>query len=94
MANFNLDGKYLKDGNSVVAEIDNSFIRDKNSKRIAEFNETYIRKISGEIIAQIDGSYVKDNHGKIITTIDDIKNDIDDAEDSALVALWMLFIKK
>jgi hypothetical protein len=93
---FKFDGRYLKDGATIVANISGNQIRKGNgSIAVANIKDDVVRKGSGSIaLINMKGTDIRSGTGSMkVGTMRDVDKAIDGPGGITKAALWFLFVK-
>jgi hypothetical protein len=96
MAEYKFDGKHLKRGSTIIANVSGGNIRkDNGSTTIANISGHNIRQGSGSTtIFNVSGDTIREGSGSTkVATLRDIQKVIDGVGGTTLMALWAVCVR-
>ena len=96
MAKYKFDGKKLKDGAKVIANVSGDKLREgSGSKVIANINGEQVRERSGsKVYFNVKGNDLREGTGsKKLATMKDVENAIEGPGKTIKAALWYCFLR-
>jgi len=96
MAKYKFDGKYLKMGSKVIANVQGDNIREgRGSNVIANIKGSKVREKRGSnTLFNLQGDKIRLGNGSSkIATMDEIRKEIDGPGGITLAALWFNYIR-
>ncbi len=93
MANYQFDGRVLKERGRKVGELRGDIIYDQRSRRLGRIDGDIIRDARNFRVARFDGRIIRDSGNRQIARIDDVTRAVDGIGGVSLVAMWFFFVR-